>query len=66
MSTYQQDHKLAKLIVFALVILCMLLNQMFQSILLNILSVGIWFFGVNPVAYIIETIKGHPHKHDKV
>ena len=69
MNAYNQDHKLAKFIVCNLVIILISLAQMLElpySLILNALAVYAWFFGVNPLGYLIESIKGHNHGHDKL
>jgi hypothetical protein len=64
MSNYSKDHKLAKLIMALIV--CGLLYIDGSLTLLQWSAVLIWVFGVNPIAYLIESVLKHPHKHDKV
>jgi|DEB0MinimDraft_10_1074344.scaffolds.fasta_scaffold00875_12 fatty acid desaturase len=69
MSNYKQDHVLAKLIIAVIVAILITgaqLSNMPISLILNISAVFVWFFGVNPLAYLIEEIRGHSHKHDKL
>jgi ACR3 family arsenite efflux pump ArsB len=69
MSDYKQDHVLAKLIiaiVVAILITGAQISSMPISLVLNIVAIFVWFFGVNPLAYLIEEIRGHSHKHDKL
>lgn len=69
MSEYKTDHVLAKLIIAVVVTTLITIAQVSGfpvSAILNGLAVFIWFFGVNPVAYLIEEIRGHAHKHDKL
>lgn len=69
MNTYDKDHKIAKLVVATVVTVLITLAQLAAlpySLILNGLSVFIWFFGVNPVGYIIESILNHEHKHNKL
>jgi hypothetical protein len=63
---YSQDHKLAKFI-------CAIINTfLFVSILeidkpvLFFLVNLTYFFGANTLGYIIETVRGHKHKHDVI
>jgi len=68
-STYGKDHKLAKLIISTIVgilITAAQLSEMPWSIGLNLAAVYVWFFGVNPMGYLIESVKRHPHSHDKI
>lgn len=69
MNNYDKDHKLAKLIV-AIVVTCLITLAQFSelpySLILNGVSVFVWFFGVNPTAYVIESILKHEHKHKKL
>ena len=66
---YDKDHKIAKFIVCNIVVVLITLaqiNELPYSLILNGLAVYIWFFGVNPIGYLVETIKGHDHEHPKV
>ena len=65
-NQYRQDHKIAKAIVFMLVVLCLVINREFDSMYIDILAVFIWLFGVNPIGYLVESIRHHSHNHDKV
>lgn len=69
MSRYKKDHLIAKFIVSNLVVILVTLAQMSElpySLILNGIAIYTWFFGVNFVAYIIETIFKHEHKHEKL
>lgn len=69
MSNYKQDHILAKLIIAIIVAILITgaqISTMPISLVLNAVAIFIWFFGVNPTAFIIESIRGHSHKHDKL
>jgi len=69
MSNYEKDHLLAKFIIAAIVgilITSAQLSAMPITLILNVLAVYVWFFGVNPTAYLIETLKKHVHKHSKI
>lgn len=63
-SDYSRDHRLAKCIVMVIVISLVIVNRRFDLVALDILSVVVWFLGVNPTAWLIETVRGHEHKHD--
>lgn len=70
---YDQDHKLAKTIMFIYQVVVTVLityvliveNPIYILPLFIAKELG-YFFGVNTVGYIIETIKHHKHKHNKV
>lgn len=64
MSRYCQNHKLAKLIMALIV--CGLLAFDGSLSLLQWMAVLVWVFGVNPIGYFIETLRKHPHEHDKI
>lgn len=66
MSNYDVDHKIAKLIVACIVtalITAAQLSELPVSLILNGAAVFVWFFGVNTVGHIIESIRHHVHKH---
>jgi 1,4-dihydroxy-2-naphthoate octaprenyltransferase len=72
-NNYDRDHRLAKAVMAAielgltcLVMFC-LIEQSFTVLVIGLLlkEAG-YFYGVNTVAYIIETIKKHPHRHNIV
>jgi hypothetical protein len=66
---YDQDHRLAKIIVAHIIIAIYGLSYLVPfpcSFILNVLNIYIWIFLVNPVAYVIEYIRKHPHKHNKL
>lgn len=69
LNTYGRDHLVAKFIV-ASVVACLItgaqVSEMPWSIALNLAAVYIWFFGINPVAYIVEWVLKHPHLHNKL
>lgn len=64
MKQYDKVHKIAKAITCALVIGILLIGA--GSRLLDIIAVLVWFWGTNPIAYIIETILKIKHRHTKV
>ena len=59
---YHRDHRLAKTIVCFLVVLFLVLGKITGWIIMDIIAVPIWFFGVNPIQYVIETLRHHKHK----
>lgn len=69
MNTYDKDHKLAKLIIAIIVTMLITAAQLSglpASLILNGVAVFVWFFGVNPLGYVIESIFKHEHKHSKL
>lgn len=67
---YRQDHKLAKLA-------CLLINTILFILYFNltneilkyiifIVANATYFFGVNTIGYLIESIRNHNHKHDRI
>ncbi len=63
---YKQDHKIAKFLVCFTVVLLMVLNKRFDVLYLDVAAVIIWFFGVNTTAYVVEALRHHSHKHDRI
>ena len=69
MNSYDKDHLIAKLIIATIVTVLISLAQITAlpyRMVLNGLAVFIWFFGVNPMGYLIETILKHKHSHKKL
>lgn len=66
MTNYQKNHKLAKFISYFLVISLLLINGQLNYILIDCLAVTIWFWGINPMGYVIETIRNQEHEHDQL
>ena len=65
-SFYKQDHKIAKAIVYLMIVVLLVLNKHFDLLYLDVLAVSLWFWCINSIAYVIETIRGHSHNHDKL
>lgn len=63
---YNRVHRTAKLIVCTLVILLLVLGNRFDSVYFEAGAVVVWFFGVNPLAYVLETVLHFKHKHSKI
>ena len=63
---YKYAHKFAKFITCMIVIMLLVMNRHYHTIYLDVAAVTIWFFGINPIAYIIEEINGWAHRHDKL
>lgn len=60
-AEYRTNHKLAKAIVCAAIAFALYLDG---ASLVVILTIPAWFFFVNTVAYGIESLRGHKHKHE--
>lgn len=69
MSNYDKDHLIAKAIVAVVVSILITAAQLADfpySLILNNIAVFVWFFGVNPTGYLIESICKHAHKHRRL
>lgn len=64
MKEYALTHKLSKLIV-CLIVLGLLFLDGNLTVYSGII-VFVWFFGVNSVGYLLESMLHYRHKHDKV
>ena len=64
---YRRDHLIAKIIIFLIYLLVGSISIEFGNPYLA-LSVGtsIWLFGVNTVAYLVECVAGHTHRHHRI
>lgn len=62
---YQRDHLIAKTIIYllylAIGIVSIELNAPYVAL---VFGTSIWLFGVNTVAYLVERIAGHEHRHN--
>jgi hypothetical protein len=58
--TYSQDHKLAKFILYVIIVLLV------ANTFTEFLGITIWIWGLNPIAYLVESARKHPHQHDKL
>ena len=63
---YDADHRTAKFIVAAIVCILLISGHYTGWIILDIIGVFIWFFGVNSVAYVVEEVRHHSHKHGRL
>ena len=61
---YDKAHHIAKAIVFAIVVLLLVLARYFDLLVLDIAAVGVWFFMVNPIGYLVESVLHFNHKHN--
>lgn len=63
---YKLAHKTAKAVVCAIVIFLLLLARYYDTVFLDATAVVIWFFGVNPIGYVLETLLQFKHRHEKL
>jgi ABC-type polysaccharide/polyol phosphate export permease len=63
-TMYDQDHKIAKFIIYVVIMVLVLIP--IDSPLKELLAVTIWFWGLNPIAYLVESVRKHPHQHRKL
>lgn len=61
---YDSDHKIAKAILYSIIVGLILIPV--HSPMKEILIVTLWFWALNPIAYIVESIRNHPHIHKKL
>lgn len=63
-QTYTADHRVAKLIVcISYIVLGAVSIETNNPYIALVLGTVVWFFGVNTVGYLIESLRGHPHQH---
>lgn len=63
---YDLTHKIAKLIVFSINTALLLISEKTNLTVVLLIVNFTYFFGVNTVAYMLESILNLKHKHDKV
>ena len=63
---YKMAHMCAKIIVFLLIVILLIVGRTYDIMFLDILAVAVWFFGVNPVAWAIEEALHIKHLHSKI
>ena len=63
-NEYAADHLLAKLTVYFFYILIGVVSiELSSPYLALILGTAVWLFGINSVAYCVEAVRGHEHRH---
>ena len=61
------DHLTAKITVYFFYILIGVASiEMSNPYIALVLGTAVWLFGINSVAYCVETIRGHAHRHHVV
>ncbi len=64
---YATDHRMAKLVVcLAYIVLGALSIELSNPYIALVPGTAIWFFGINAVGYLIESLRGHHHTHQWV
>ena len=64
---YATDHRMAKLVVcLAYILLGAVSIELGNPYIALVAGTGIWFFGINAVGYLIESLRGHHHIHQWV
>jgi len=63
---YERAHRTAKAIVCAMVIFLLILSRYFDTVVFDGMAVIVWFFGVNPIGYLVETVLHYKHRHKKI
>ena len=64
---YATDHRMAKLVVcLAYILLGAVSIELGNPYIALVAGTGIWFFGINAVGYLIESLRGHCHTHQWV
>ena len=65
-AQYDWAHFRAKIVVCAIIVVLSLFHNHIPLDWLLIIINVLFFFGVNTVAYILETVKHWNHKHNKI
>lgn len=64
---YTTDHRIAKLVVcLAYILLGAVSIESGNPYIALVAGTCIWFFGINAVGYLIESLRGHRHTHQWV
>lgn len=63
---YKQDHVIAKSIATIVLVIAVVLNRELDNVYLDVFIVIAWIWSVNSAGYLIETLRGHKHRHDKI
>ena len=64
---YATDHRIAKVVVFlAYILLGAISIETGNPYIALVAGTCIWFFGINAVGYLIESLRGHHHTHQWV
>ena len=66
-ASYQRDHLIAKIIIYLLYLVVGIVSiELDAPYVALVFGTSIWLFGVNTVAYLVESITGHEHRHNAI
>ena len=66
-TNYAADHLLAKVIVYFCYLLIGVVSiELGTPYVALVLGTAVWLFGINSVAYCVETLRGHEHRHSLI
>ncbi len=64
-SNYAADHFIAKLAIYLTYVLVGAISiESGNSYVALVLGTGVWLFGINGAAYLVEVLRGHDHCHN--
>ncbi|MCZ6460403.1 MAG: hypothetical protein O6766_13705 [Gammaproteobacteria bacterium] len=64
-SNYAADHFIAKLAIYLTYVLVGAISiESGNSYVALFLGTGVWLFGINGAAYLVEVLRGHHHCHN--
>ena len=64
-SNYAADHFIAKLTIYLTYVLVGAISiESGNSYVALVLGTGVWLFGINGAAYLVEVLRGHDHCHN--
>ena len=64
---YAADHLIAKIAVYICYVMTGTISiELGAPYVGLLLGTGVWLFGVNSVAFVVETARGHEHRHNRV
>lgn len=61
-KSYNKVHTRAKGIIFTIIICLLFVDNAYA----NILAATVWYWGINPTAYMLEHICNLRHRHNKI
>lgn len=66
-SDYAADHLLAKITVYFFYLFIGVGSiESGNPYIALVLGTAVWLFGINSVAYCVETVRGHEHRHKPI
>ena len=62
---YSADHLIAKFVIYLTYVLVGAISiETGNSYVALVLGTGVWLFGINGAAYLVELLRGHDHCHN--